>query len=103
LAADLLEKLFSEPTWFGMFWYCRRLEVRNALFPAFSHFAFSYIYAELFLLRRIMEKHRIDQKKMDKTLDDILRYLKSVIRIEDKNYIQFLSPVDVFFNCYGKD
>lgn len=50
-----------------------------------------------------MEKHRIDQNKMDKTLDDILRYLKSVIRIEDQNHIQFLSPVDVFFNCYGKD
>lgn len=49
----------------------------------------------------MIKKHRIDQKNMDKTLDDILRYLKSVIRIEDQEYIQYLHPVDIFFYCYG--
>lgn len=38
---------------------------------------------------------------MDHTLDDLLSYLKSVIFIEDQNYIQFINAVDIFFFCYG--
>ncbi|AMR42075.1 hypothetical protein A4C53_RS18955 [Elizabethkingia anophelis] len=45
--------------------------------------------------------HRLNQKRMDKTLDDLLNYLKSTIFIEDQNYIQFIPAVEIFFFCYG--
>lgn len=40
---------------------------------------------------------------MDKTLDDILIYLKSTIFIEDQNYIQYINATDIFFQCYGEE
>ena len=45
---------------------------------------------------------RLDQKRMDKTLDDILNYLKSTIFIKDQKHIQYLFAVDIFFKCYGE-
>ncbi|UOE37034.1 hypothetical protein [Chryseobacterium oryzae] len=40
---------------------------------------------------------------MDKTLDDLLHYLKTTIFIEDQNYIQNLNAIDIFFFCYGEE
>ena len=40
---------------------------------------------------------------MDKTLDDLLSYLKSVMFIEDQQYIQYLVPLDIFFFTYGEN
>ena len=40
---------------------------------------------------------------MDKTLDEILHYLKTTIFIEDQDYIQNLNAIDIFFFCYGEE
>lgn len=40
---------------------------------------------------------------MDKTLDDLLHYLKTTIFIEDQDYIQNLDAIYIFFFCYGDE
>lgn len=49
------------------------------------------------------EIKRLDQKRMDKTLDDLLQYLKTTIFIEDQDYVQNLNAIDIFFFCYGDE
>ena len=40
---------------------------------------------------------------MDKTLDDILLYLKTTIFMEDQDYISNINAIDIFFFCYGDE
>ncbi len=40
---------------------------------------------------------------MDKTLDDLLHYLKTTIVINEQDYIQYLNAIDIFFFCYGDE
>lgn len=47
------------------------------------------------------KKHRLNRDNMDKTLDDLLSYLKSTLFFEDQDYIQYLNSLDIFFFCYG--